>query len=134
MAMNNPLPFTSSMLAPISRPTTVPHETDEDEGLKHFEQVSCYAFNINFSLETVWLSLSLTNHYKVSFYSLRRKLFCDCSKTLFPMKLRFTLFTKSSVITFISSSNIHAVVLLETHSYYIYHKVYCAVGLLMAVM
>lgn len=78
------------MLAPISRPTTVPDETDEDEGLKHFEQVSCYAFNINFSLETVWLSLSLTNHYKVSFYSLRRKLFCDCSKTLFPMKQKFS--------------------------------------------
>ncbi|XP_070700721.1 GRB10-interacting GYF protein 2 isoform X2 [Pempheris klunzingeri] len=38
VAMNNPLPFPSSMLAPIGRPTTVPHDTDEDEGLKHFEQ------------------------------------------------------------------------------------------------
>ncbi len=40
VAMNNPLPFPSSMLAPIGRPTAVPHDTDEDEGLKHFEQVS----------------------------------------------------------------------------------------------
>nr|XP_046264503.1 GRB10-interacting GYF protein 2 isoform X3 [Scatophagus argus] len=38
VAMNNPLPFPSSILAPISRPTTVPQDTDEDEGLKHFEQ------------------------------------------------------------------------------------------------
>ncbi|XP_067461987.1 GRB10-interacting GYF protein 2 isoform X1 [Thunnus thynnus] len=38
VAMNNPLPFPSSIMAPISRPTTVPHDTDEDEGLKHFEQ------------------------------------------------------------------------------------------------
>ncbi|XP_076601121.1 GRB10-interacting GYF protein 2 isoform X1 [Chaetodon auriga] len=38
VAMNNPLPFPSSILAPIGRPTTVPHDTDEDEGLKHFEQ------------------------------------------------------------------------------------------------
>lgn len=44
VAMNNPLPFPSSMLAPISRPNTVPHDTDEDEGLKHFEQVSCSDF------------------------------------------------------------------------------------------
>nr|XP_020499398.1 GRB10-interacting GYF protein 2 isoform X1 [Labrus bergylta]XP_020499399.1 GRB10-interacting GYF protein 2 isoform X1 [Labrus bergylta]XP_029135128.1 GRB10-interacting GYF protein 2 isoform X1 [Labrus bergylta] len=36
--MNNPLPFPSSILAPIGRPTAVPHDTDEDEGLKHFEQ------------------------------------------------------------------------------------------------
>ncbi|XP_041659364.1 GRB10-interacting GYF protein 2 isoform X2 [Cheilinus undulatus] len=35
---NNPLPFPSTMLAPIGRPTAVPHDTDEDEGLKHFEQ------------------------------------------------------------------------------------------------
>lgn len=46
VAMNNPLPFPSSMLAPISRPTTVPHDTDEDEGLKHFERVSCSDFKI----------------------------------------------------------------------------------------
>lgn len=39
MAMNNPLPFPSNVLAPIGRPTTVSHDTDEDEGLKHFEQV-----------------------------------------------------------------------------------------------
>lgn len=39
LAMNNPLPFPSNMMAPIGRPTTVPHDTDEDEGLKHFEQV-----------------------------------------------------------------------------------------------
>uniref|UniRef100_A0A3Q1FKJ3 GRB10 interacting GYF protein 2 n=1 Tax=Acanthochromis polyacanthus TaxID=80966 RepID=A0A3Q1FKJ3_9TELE len=38
VAMNNPLPFPSSIMAPIGRPTTVPHDTDEDEGLKHFEQ------------------------------------------------------------------------------------------------
>uniref|UniRef100_A0A8P4JZ24 GYF domain-containing protein n=2 Tax=Dicentrarchus labrax TaxID=13489 RepID=A0A8P4JZ24_DICLA len=38
VAMNNPLPFPSNLLAPIGRPTTVPHDTDEDEGLKHFEQ------------------------------------------------------------------------------------------------
>ncbi|XP_041805444.1 GRB10-interacting GYF protein 2 isoform X2 [Chelmon rostratus] len=38
VAMNNPLPFPSSILAPIGRPTTLPHDTDEDEGLKHFEQ------------------------------------------------------------------------------------------------
>ncbi|XP_034558323.1 GRB10-interacting GYF protein 2 isoform X3 [Notolabrus celidotus] len=37
VAMNNPLPF-PSILAPIGRPTAVPHDTDEDEGLKHFEQ------------------------------------------------------------------------------------------------
>lgn len=50
VAMNNPLPFPSSMLAPISRPTTVPHDTDEDEGLKHFEQVSWPGFKIHTSL------------------------------------------------------------------------------------
>ncbi|XP_047188022.1 GRB10-interacting GYF protein 2 isoform X3 [Scophthalmus maximus] len=38
VAMNNLLPFPSSMLAPIGRPTTASHDTDEDEGLKHFEQ------------------------------------------------------------------------------------------------
>ncbi|XP_037538150.1 GRB10-interacting GYF protein 2 isoform X2 [Nematolebias whitei] len=38
VAMNSSSPFTSSRIAPISRPTTVPHDTDEDEGLKHFEQ------------------------------------------------------------------------------------------------
>ncbi|MEQ2259913.1 hypothetical protein XENORESO_019064 [Xenotaenia resolanae] len=38
MAINNPLPYTSNILAPISRPTTVTNDTDEDEGLKHFEQ------------------------------------------------------------------------------------------------
>ncbi|XP_047446057.1 GRB10-interacting GYF protein 2 isoform X2 [Mugil cephalus] len=38
VAMNNPLPFPSSIMAPIGRPTTVPQDTDEDEGLKHFEQ------------------------------------------------------------------------------------------------
>ncbi|CAJ1072284.1 GRB10-interacting GYF protein 2 isoform X1 [Xyrichtys novacula] len=38
VAINNPLPFPSSILAPIGRPTAVPHDTDEDEGLKHFEQ------------------------------------------------------------------------------------------------
>ncbi|XP_053186276.1 GRB10-interacting GYF protein 2 isoform X2 [Scomber japonicus] len=38
VAMNNPLPFPSNMMAPIGRPTTVTHDTDEDEGLKHFEQ------------------------------------------------------------------------------------------------
>uniref|UniRef100_A0A7N6FBI8 GYF domain-containing protein n=1 Tax=Anabas testudineus TaxID=64144 RepID=A0A7N6FBI8_ANATE len=38
VAMNNPLPFPSNVLAPIGRPTTVSHDTDEDEGLKHFEQ------------------------------------------------------------------------------------------------
>ncbi|XP_030015703.1 GRB10-interacting GYF protein 2 isoform X1 [Sphaeramia orbicularis] len=38
VAMTNPLPFPSSIMAPIGRPTTVPHDTDEDEGLKHFEQ------------------------------------------------------------------------------------------------
>uniref|UniRef100_A0A4W6DLX7 GRB10 interacting GYF protein 2 n=1 Tax=Lates calcarifer TaxID=8187 RepID=A0A4W6DLX7_LATCA len=38
MAMNNPLPFSSTVMAPIGRPTSVPHDTDEDEGLKHFEQ------------------------------------------------------------------------------------------------
>uniref|UniRef100_A0A671Z0I5 GRB10 interacting GYF protein 2 n=1 Tax=Sparus aurata TaxID=8175 RepID=A0A671Z0I5_SPAAU len=38
VAMNNPLSFSTSMLAPIGRPTAVPHDTDEDEGLKHFER------------------------------------------------------------------------------------------------
>lgn len=38
VVLNNPLPFPSNMMAPIGRPTTVPHDTDEDEGL-HFEQV-----------------------------------------------------------------------------------------------
>uniref|UniRef100_A0A7N8XXR7 GRB10 interacting GYF protein 2 n=1 Tax=Mastacembelus armatus TaxID=205130 RepID=A0A7N8XXR7_9TELE len=38
VALNNPMPFSSSIMPPISRPTTVPHETDEDERLKHFEQ------------------------------------------------------------------------------------------------
>lgn len=38
VVMNNPLPFPSNILAPIGRPTAVPHDTDEDEGLKHFEQ------------------------------------------------------------------------------------------------
>ncbi|XP_041848117.1 GRB10-interacting GYF protein 2 isoform X1 [Melanotaenia boesemani] len=38
VAMNNPLPFPSTIMAPIGRPITVPHDTDEDEGLKHFEQ------------------------------------------------------------------------------------------------
>uniref|UniRef100_H3DCQ0 GRB10 interacting GYF protein 2 n=1 Tax=Tetraodon nigroviridis TaxID=99883 RepID=H3DCQ0_TETNG len=38
VAMNNPLAFSSSVLAPISRPSTVIHDTDEDEGLKHLEQ------------------------------------------------------------------------------------------------
>ncbi|XP_039458052.1 GRB10-interacting GYF protein 2 isoform X5 [Oreochromis aureus] len=36
--MNNPLPFPSNIMAPFGRPTTVSHDTDEDEGLKHFEQ------------------------------------------------------------------------------------------------
>lgn len=40
VVMNNPLPFPSNILAPIGRPTAVPHDTDEDEGLKHFEQVN----------------------------------------------------------------------------------------------
>ncbi|XP_055084647.1 GRB10-interacting GYF protein 2 isoform X2 [Periophthalmus magnuspinnatus] len=35
---NTSLPFSSNLMAPIGRPTTVSHETDEDEGLKHFEQ------------------------------------------------------------------------------------------------
>ncbi|XP_019959307.2 GRB10-interacting GYF protein 2 isoform X2 [Paralichthys olivaceus] len=38
VAMNNPLPFPSSIMAHIGRPTAVTHDTDEDEGLKHFEQ------------------------------------------------------------------------------------------------
>ncbi|XP_043989709.1 GRB10-interacting GYF protein 2 isoform X1 [Gambusia affinis] len=38
VAINNALPYTSNIMAPISRPTTVTHDTDEDEGLKHFEQ------------------------------------------------------------------------------------------------
>ncbi|XP_069548072.1 GRB10-interacting GYF protein 2 isoform X3 [Brachyistius frenatus] len=38
VAMNNPLSFSSSIMAPIGRPIPVPHDTDEDEGLKHFEQ------------------------------------------------------------------------------------------------
>ncbi|XP_024129558.1 GRB10-interacting GYF protein 2 isoform X2 [Oryzias melastigma] len=37
VAMNNPLPFPSNVMAPIARPTSVPHDTDED-GLKNFEQ------------------------------------------------------------------------------------------------
>lgn len=39
MAMANPLPF-ASMMATIGRPVIVPRDADEDEGLKHFEQVS----------------------------------------------------------------------------------------------
>ncbi|XP_023191378.1 GRB10-interacting GYF protein 2 isoform X4 [Xiphophorus maculatus] len=38
LAINNALPYTTNIIAPISRPTTVTHDTDEDEGLKHFEQ------------------------------------------------------------------------------------------------
>ncbi|XP_032421566.1 GRB10-interacting GYF protein 2 isoform X6 [Xiphophorus hellerii] len=38
VAINNALPYTTNIIAPISRPTTVTHDTDEDEGLKHFEQ------------------------------------------------------------------------------------------------
>lgn len=38
VAVNNPLPFPSSIIAPFGRPTTVSHDTDEDEGLKHLEQ------------------------------------------------------------------------------------------------
>ncbi|XP_020777790.2 GRB10-interacting GYF protein 2 isoform X2 [Boleophthalmus pectinirostris] len=38
VATNAPLPFSSNIMTPIGRPTTVSHETDEDEGLKHFEQ------------------------------------------------------------------------------------------------
>ncbi|KAM9844853.1 GRB10-interacting GYF protein 2 isoform 2-T2 [Aulostomus maculatus] len=38
VVMNNPLPFPSSIVAPIGRPTPIQHDTDEDEGLKHFEQ------------------------------------------------------------------------------------------------
>nr|XP_023010348.2 GRB10-interacting GYF protein 2 isoform X1 [Maylandia zebra] len=36
--MNNPLPFPSNIMSPFGRPNTVSHDTDEDEGLKHFEQ------------------------------------------------------------------------------------------------
>ncbi|XP_027876559.1 GRB10-interacting GYF protein 2 isoform X6 [Xiphophorus couchianus] len=38
LAINNALPYTTNIIARISRPTTVTHDTDEDEGLKHFEQ------------------------------------------------------------------------------------------------
>ncbi|XP_068604992.1 GRB10-interacting GYF protein 2 [Brachionichthys hirsutus] len=38
VATKNALPFSSSILTSIGRPTNVPHDTDEDEGLKHFEQ------------------------------------------------------------------------------------------------
>ncbi|KAK5859988.1 hypothetical protein PBY51_021499 [Eleginops maclovinus] len=38
VAMNNRLSFSSSLMAPIGRPTSLPHDTDEEEGLKHFEQ------------------------------------------------------------------------------------------------
>lgn len=41
LAMPNPMPFHTSVIAPIGRPSTLPPDTDEDEGLKHFEQVSC---------------------------------------------------------------------------------------------
>ncbi|XP_061776340.1 GRB10-interacting GYF protein 2 isoform X3 [Nerophis ophidion] len=37
VTMRNHLPFSSSMMAPIARPTAVLHDTDEDEGLKHLE-------------------------------------------------------------------------------------------------
>ncbi|KAK1879499.1 GRB10-interacting GYF protein 2 [Dissostichus eleginoides] len=37
-AMKHPLSFSSSLMAPIGRPTAVSHDTDEDERLKHFEQ------------------------------------------------------------------------------------------------
>ncbi|XP_061835450.2 GRB10-interacting GYF protein 2 isoform X4 [Nerophis lumbriciformis] len=37
VAMSNHLSFSSSMMAPIARPTAVLHDTDEDEGLKHLE-------------------------------------------------------------------------------------------------
>ncbi|XP_041918277.1 GRB10-interacting GYF protein 2 isoform X3 [Alosa sapidissima] len=32
------LPFTAGVMAPIGRPGAMPHDADEDEGLKHFEQ------------------------------------------------------------------------------------------------
>ncbi|XP_038145203.1 GRB10-interacting GYF protein 2 isoform X2 [Cyprinodon tularosa] len=38
VAMSNPLLYTSNIVTPISRPTTVTNDADEDEGLKHFEQ------------------------------------------------------------------------------------------------
>ncbi|XP_056148680.1 GRB10-interacting GYF protein 2 isoform X2 [Lampris incognitus] len=38
VVMSNPLPFTTSVMAPISRPAAMPHDQDEDEGLKNFEQ------------------------------------------------------------------------------------------------
>ncbi|XP_014876808.1 GRB10-interacting GYF protein 2 isoform X1 [Poecilia latipinna] len=37
VAINNALPY-PNIIAPMSRLTTVTHDTDEDEGLKHFEQ------------------------------------------------------------------------------------------------
>lgn len=41
VVINNALPFSSSIMAPISRPAPAPHDTDED-GLKHFEQVNVW--------------------------------------------------------------------------------------------
>ncbi|KAM8838182.1 GRB10-interacting GYF protein 2 isoform 1-T1 [Synchiropus picturatus] len=38
LPMKNHQPFSSSLLAHIGRPIAVLHDTDEDEGLKHFEQ------------------------------------------------------------------------------------------------
>ncbi|XP_076000686.1 GRB10-interacting GYF protein 2 isoform X3 [Genypterus blacodes] len=38
VAMPNPMSFPTSIMAPIGRPSTLPPDTDEDEGLKHFEQ------------------------------------------------------------------------------------------------
>jgi len=50
MPMANPLPF-ASMMATIGRPVIVPRDADEDEGLKHFEQVSllviCFLWNLH---------------------------------------------------------------------------------------
>lgn len=59
VAINNALPYTANIIAPISRPTTVTHDTDEDEGLKHFEQVSFYKFCWKLSSNTVLNNVTL---------------------------------------------------------------------------
>ena len=33
------LPYNTGIMAPICRPSAMPQDADEDEGLKHFEQV-----------------------------------------------------------------------------------------------
>lgn len=75
-AVANPLPFPSIMLAPISRPATMSHDTDEDEGLKHFEQVTG-SLSLAKHKENCWrelflMGLCIAAHVKKMYFPVRR--------------------------------------------------------------